>query len=153
MDGDGMKRIAPEHIVVLSLVLILSVFAIWSDMAQPVADVMPESEIAEHVESHVYGSSERSGHWPTVRAAYLAEHPTCEACGSADDLNVHHVAPFHLRPELELDPTNLITLCREHHFSIGHDPDGPGPLRPNWKAANPNVRRDAAKMAKTLVAP
>jgi hypothetical protein len=137
----------------LMLVFLLSVFAFWSDMSQPVADVMPESEIAEHVESHVYGSSERSGHWPTVRAAYLEKHPTCEACGSADDLNVHHVAPFHLRPELELDPTNLITLCREHHLSIGHDPDGPGPLRPTWKAANPCVREDAARALKSRMAP
>jgi 5-methylcytosine-specific restriction endonuclease McrA len=40
------------------------------------------------------------------------------------DPQVHHKVPFHDRPELELDPTNLVTLCgpkhRNHHLDIGH---------------------------------
>ncbi len=37
-----------------------------------------------------------------------------------DDLNVHHCRPFHLHPDLELNPANLITLCRNHHLWWGH---------------------------------
>jgi hypothetical protein len=88
----------------------------------------------------------RSPKWPAVRAEFVRLHPTCAACGSWSALNVHHVLPFHQRPDLELDPSNLITLCREHHFRIGHDPDGPWkPARPNWLEFNRNVRKDAAK--------
>ena len=86
----------------------------------------------------------RSGKWVEVRFDFVRKHPRCEACGSMANLNVHHVIPFHERPDLELDEGNLITLCREHHFRIGHDPDGKGPRKPSWLESNPNVRRDAA---------
>lgn len=88
---------------------------------------------------------ERSGQWRTVREAFVEDYPVCEACGTDEDLNVHHVIPFHRRPDLELERSNLITLCREHHFRIGHDPDGRGPRGPNWKLSNPRVRADAAE--------
>ena len=82
---------------------------------------------------------QRSDKWPTVREHYLVGHPVCEACGSKDDLQVHHVEPFHLHPEKELDPTNLITLCgpggHNCHLRIGHSF--------NFSAYNPHVREDA----------
>jgi hypothetical protein len=84
----------------------------------------------------------RSGKWPGVRAAYLREHPTCEACGSKEDLNVHHILPFHLHEELELSPGNLICLCRDDHFWLGHLKD--------FKAFNPHVREDAAFFLKRI---
>lgn len=63
----------------------------------------------------------RSPKWPAVRAAHLKAHPACEACGQRDALEVHHIEPFHLRPELELDPTNLVTLCGVPcHIVHGH---------------------------------
>jgi len=68
-------------------------------------------------------SAKRSGQWPTVEKHFLEAHPTCAACGGTERLNVHHVHPFHLFPELELDPNNLITLCmgeKECHLKIGH---------------------------------
>lgn len=83
----------------------------------------------------------RSGHWPTVRAAHLAKHPACEVCGGTDKLEVHHKQPFHLNPALELDPSNLITLCEANkggincHLFIGH--------LSSFKAFNPTVDRDA----------
>lgn len=56
-------------------------------------------------------------------------------------LQVHHIKPFHLHPDLELDPDNLITLCeikgRDHHLLIGHLDD--------WEAYNPNVRHDVKR--------
>lgn len=97
-------------------------------------------------------SHARSPKWPTVRAHWIADgHDSCEACGSRVDLNVHHVIPYAENRLLELDPTNLITLCRDCHFRFGHDPDGPGgTLRPDWKKANPNVRSDAENHRKKL---
>jgi outer membrane murein-binding lipoprotein Lpp len=80
----------------------------------------------------------RSSKWSAVRRAFLKIHPECEACGSRDELNVHHIKPFNVAPELELDPTNLITLCRKHHFEVGH--------LGNWRSANATVRQDAAKI-------
>jgi 5-methylcytosine-specific restriction endonuclease McrA len=68
-------------------------------------------------------SKKRSPKWPKVMHAYLAEHPTCECCGAKKGLNIHHVIPYHLAPERELDPTNLITLCvtgHDCHLLIGH---------------------------------
>lgn len=41
-----------------------------------------------------------------------------------EHLNVHHKVPFHIAPELELEESNLITLCmsedRHCHLLIGH---------------------------------
>lgn len=78
----------------------------------------------------------RASQWPKVMHAYLEEHPTCEACGGTTDLNVHHCVPYHLNPDLELDTKNLITLCRLHHFDLGHLGD--------WKSFLPVVREVAA---------
>ena len=102
----------------------------------------PDIEVAEEVQDVPFGG-ERSSKWPAVRNYFVKLHPACEACGSKDSLNVHHIIPFHERPDLELDLTNLITLCRDHHFSLGH-------FR-NWSKSNPNVRRDAARLRKTLL--
>lgn len=77
----------------------------------------------------------RSPHWHALERRWLATHPECVACGTRADLNVHHIAPFHLCPERELDTTNLITLCRAHHLSLGHHGD--------WRSVNPNVIADA----------
>lgn len=88
-------------------------------------------------DSGLFGAA-RSGKWSEVRRDFLKLHPTCEACGVESDLNVHHIKPFNQFPELELEPTNLITLCRKHHFEVGH--------LGNWKSANATVREDAAKI-------
>lgn len=84
--------------------------------------------------------SARSPKWPTVRAAWVKEHPLCMGCGTRDHVEVHHIKPFHLFPALELDPSNLITLC-EHpghdcHFRCGHGY--------NWSHFNDDVIADAA---------
>jgi hypothetical protein len=115
--------------------------AVWFAIS-PRIPAEPIDQMAERVESDLEG---RSSAWPIVRAAHVANFPTCAACGSTEALNVHHIEPFHAEPELELEPTNLITLCRRHHFEIGHDPDGPWqPGRPSWNRSNPRVRSDAA---------
>jgi hypothetical protein len=81
----------------------------------------------------------RSPHWATTRKHHLLKQPVCAACGGVEKLQVHHKQPYHLHPDLELEPTNLITLCEfgdiDCHYNIGH-------LR-DWKSFNPNVEKDA----------
>lgn len=82
----------------------------------------------------------RSSQWPKVRAAHLKAHPECEVCGVRRNVTAHHVKPFHLYAELELDPANLMTLCEgpgvNCHLLVGHLND--------WRAWNPHARIDAA---------
>jgi len=89
-------------------------------------------------DKHVGHGVARSPHWPTVQHHHLQKFPTCEACGGNVNLNVHHRKPFHLFPDLELEPTNLITLCmdgdKDCHIKLGHGG--------NFKAYNPNVDAD-----------
>ena len=86
----------------------------------------------------------RSPEWPAVAHEHLSHEPACVVCGHTGvGLNVHHIRPFHLFPELELDPNNLITLCqvkgRDHHLLIGH--------LDNWSSYNLNVRPDSKRYA------
>lgn len=78
----------------------------------------------------------RSKYWPKVRKRFLLNNNRCACCGRKNGLEVHHIKPFHLNPELELDYNNLITLCgKSCHLLIGH-------LR-NWKAYNDTVKEDS----------
>lgn len=81
----------------------------------------------------------RSPKWEQVRKAFVALHPTCAVCNTSgtlvNQLNVHHIRPFHLHPELELDNSNLITLCRRDHYLMGH--------LLNWSSFNKDIPTDA----------
>lgn len=81
----------------------------------------------------------RSGRWPAVRAAHLRKSPACVACGARQQIEIHHIEAYHLRPELELVDENLITLCHNHHLELGHGGD--------WKLINPRVIADAKYIA------
>lgn len=94
----------------------------------------------------------RSGSWPAVERAFLKANPLCAACAvPGAPVQVHHWNPFHYlhdpaigRPDLELDPRNLISLCEteegtpgeNHHLDIGH--------LGNFKEGNLRVAEDAA---------
>ena len=141
------KALAEAFFTLLGVCLLGIVAYFFSDAIGPI----PDEPIEQHVESvesmTPYG--ERSGKWQAVRNEFVELHPRCEACGLSWGLNVHHIKPFKDHPELELDMDNLITLCREHHFRIGHDPDGPwGWRRPSWTLSNPNVREDVKRWRK-----
>jgi hypothetical protein len=106
-----------------------------------------DSEEARHPPDAV-----RSPHWPAARATHLKEHPTCANCGGTVKLEVHHIRPFHLHPELELEPTNFITLCEAGHggvnchLAVGH--------LGSFKSFNVDVASDsAAYLAKVLHRP
>jgi 5-methylcytosine-specific restriction endonuclease McrA len=82
---------------------------------------------------------QRSSQWGRVEKEHLQREPACVACGyKGRHLQVHHIKPFHLHPQLELDPNNLITLCaargREHHLLLGHLDE--------WKSYNEHIRAD-----------
>lgn len=66
----------------------------------------------------------------------------CAVCGKKKSwklsLQVHHIVPFSVNPDLELEPSNLITLCGDHHLWVGHL---------GWfQSWNPNVVEDAQAM-------
>lgn len=87
--------------------------------------------------------AKRSPKWPRVRATHLALHNQCALCGNRKNLEVHHIESFHERPELELEPSNLITLCEDSdapltkglncHQWCGH--------LGRWKSINPRVKQ------------
>jgi len=63
----------------------------------------------------------RSPKWSSIRKEHLANNSCCIACGRDKKLEVHHIKPVHLFPELELDPSNLVTLCADPcHIVFGH---------------------------------
>jgi len=85
----------------------------------------------------------RAGAWARVRREHLAKEPTCIACGRDEELEVHHVQPYHTDPALELDPKNLATMCHDCHYSVAHAYD--------WKSWRPDVRKLAAAIREAEV--
>ena len=97
------------------------------------------TQLKDKLDGKVPPGTARSSHWPTVRKHHLAGSPECAVCGSRKSLQVHHKRPFHLHPELELDPTNLVTLCESGtncHLNYGHAGD--------FRGVNPDVEQDVA---------
>lgn len=96
--------------------------------------------IVEALKDRITGKApkgaKRSKYWRSVRADYMDENPLCEICNKDKKLEVHHIIPFHVAPDLELRHDNMITLCRKHHFTFGHIE--------NWRITNPSVEADAA---------
>lgn len=84
------------------------------------------------------GTVSRSPHWPNVRKQFLIKNPVCAISGLTSNLQVHHIKPYHLHPELELEESNLITLSAgpdfNFHLWVGHLGD--------WKSFNENVLDD-----------
>lgn len=84
---------------------------------------------------------QRSTKWASTRKEHLKNNPKCAICEGTQQLNVHHIKPFHLHPELELEPKNLITLCESAsygiicHLLVGH--------LGNYKNINPNSVKDS----------
>ncbi len=86
----------------------------------------------------------RSSKWVKTRNEHLKKQNFCQWCGSPDNLEVHHIEPFHISPDRELDESNLITLCenkeKQCHFAKGH-------FR-NWRAYNSNIVKQCHKNMK-----
>lgn len=145
--SEKFKKLAERIFCIASLLVTVGFVIYFWSQDKPENNIGPYSqenaELAPHEHDqfnpHV-AMAPRSGSWPTVRKHFLQSpgNDSCAVCGSKEKLEVHHVDPFHLNPEKELDPTNLITLCHEHHFHLGH--------LGNWKNSNPNVRVESKKI-------
>jgi 5-methylcytosine-specific restriction enzyme A len=88
--------------------------------------------------------NKRSAQWPKLRKGFL-KGKVCAACGGKKKLEAHHIKPFHLHPDLELDPSNLVALCEGNkdvncHLVIGHSFD--------FKGFNSEAVVDAASIAR-----
>jgi hypothetical protein len=97
-------------------------------------------KLTDYVTGKAPLGAKRSPKWPKVRKDFLEKNPTCAACGGTEKIEIHHLKPFHLHPELELEPSNLITLCEGKkglncHLVFGHLCD--------YKQINPDCRSDA----------
>jgi len=77
----------------------------------------------------------RASGWPKFRKAFISNHPECLICGREKKVEAHHIVPFHLAPDLELDPENLLALCRRCHLFVGH--------LGAWERFNPSARADS----------
>src|SRR5438132_112801 len=53
--------------------------------------------------------------WRRLEKETLRSHPFCSFCGAPKPLQVHHINPVHLHPEMALDASNLIVLCQPCH--------------------------------------
>jgi len=105
----------------------------------------------EDVEAARHGIR-RSAAWPHAEKLHLQVQPKCVCCSPEmrphAGVQVHHIFPFHCcialgRPDLELDPRNLVTLCEDeagrpgenHHLLVGH--------LDSFQSSNLNVLEDA----------
>jgi hypothetical protein len=78
----------------------------------------------------------RSSKWDDLQKEFLKKEPVCQICGTDKKLQVHHKKPFHDFPELELEESNLVTLCmgeRECHLRIAHGS--------SWRTYSPNIEK------------
>jgi len=100
--------------------------------------------ILKNVKDSVQGKARlgtlRSTKWSSVRKKFLQTNNKCAVCGNTKKLEVHHKKPFHEQPELELDTTNLMTLCESKkngvtcHLLFGH--------LGNYRSINARVEED-----------
>ena len=83
-------------------------------------------EIKDRIQGKAQKGEKRSGSWTQVRNEHVEKHPACEVCGRTTKVQVHHLIPFHVAPDLELEPDNLMTLCENKkngincHLLVGH---------------------------------
>lgn len=65
---------------------------------------------------------------------YWKNHKECEVCGITKDpvsgrrCDIHHIISIKDAPKRAADKNNMVTLCRFHHWWVGH-------LK-NWKKIN-----------------
>ena len=96
--------------------------------------------LKDRIQGKAPKGAKRSSRWRNIRHMHLLKHPECAVCGKTKKVEVHHVVPFHIAPDMELAPGNLMTLCENKkygincHLLIGH--------LGNYKRTNPVCRLD-----------
>lgn len=79
--------------------------------------------------------AKRSPRWSEIRKQHLEQYPKCAACGRDKKIEVHHKVPVHIDGSMELDLSNLISLCADPcHMLFGH--------LMNFKSYNKTVEQD-----------
>ena len=68
----------------------------------------------QHTQSRA-GSFYHSSDWKKLSNRLLTERKYCEICGEAYATDVHHIRPVADYPELALDESNLLCLCKTCH--------------------------------------
>lgn len=97
--------------------------------------------LKDRIQGKAKKGEKRSSKWRKIRATHLEKNPLCAICGLKKKVEVHHVIPFNIAPDLELNPENLITLCENRkwgitcHLLVGH--------LGNYKDFNSSVQADA----------
>lgn len=91
--------------------------------------------ILDRVQGKAPKGARRSPHWSAYRKHFMQQHPECASCLRKSE-EAHHIVPFHVAPDLELNPTNLIAMCRRCHLFVGH--------LGSWRRVNFSVAMDAA---------
>ena len=99
------------------------------------------TRLKDRIQGKAPKGARRSSKWKQTKRAHLENHPRCSICESSSNIEVHHIIPFHIAPDLELDPDNLITLCENKkygvncHLLFGH--------LGNYKKTNSSIKEDA----------
>ena len=65
----------------------------------------------------------RSPQWRITKREFAKLHPkkcSINACKAVFFIELHHCIPFHIRPDLENDFSNLRWFCRKHHLEVAH---------------------------------
>jgi len=104
--------------------------------------------LRDRLQKRIPYGAKRSPEWRRVRAIHLFENPSCLLCGGIKKVEVHHIIPFHMKPESELDPANLVTLCESGkggvtcHLAFGH--------LGNYQRFNPYVVQDCVAYSRRM---
>jgi 5-methylcytosine-specific restriction protein A len=98
-------------------------------------------DLSERLSGKAPKGTRRSSRWRKFRDGLLKGN-SCACCGGKKSLIGHHRIPFHLAPDMELDPDNIIVLCEAKrygincHLLLGHCG--------NWRRANVYCDADVA---------
>jgi len=84
----------------------------------------------------------RSSKWKSFRDRFL-KGKVCAICGGTKDLQAHHIIPFCMAPEKELDEKNVIPLCEGNRYCNCHLVFGHGFSYDDY---NPHIRKSARYM-------
>ena len=91
--------------------------------------------LVDRIQGKAPPGAKRSSSWSATRKRFMRSVDRCAVCPRTRGLEAHHVIPFHIAPDLELEPENLIALCRRCHLFVGH--------LCAWARFNPSVRSEA----------
>ena len=92
-----------------------------------------------------YSASNIRSLWAVRKAMkqHKASNPKCESCNRTKYLHTHHIEPVHINALRADDQSNMQTLCKDCHWTIGH--------ACNWYSYVPNCQAVAHAVAVGMV--